>query len=537
MGITHSKVSAKSDGADTSLVRPSDWNAPHVITTLPTIVGVGSSASGTGDVVPTLPSGHQANDILLLFRQSSNEANSIPTGYTKLGPMSGIVPGPASGATRIVVAWKRDNGSESDPTVVDTGDHTLAQIMAVRGCPTSGDPFLCVGATRKITASTTGTASAGATPIDNCLVVNAWAHSLDTASTVFSSPINSNLANLTLQINVSTTDGFGGGIGVVTGEKASEGGFAATTVTETSTTDVSVTFIMLPAGVLVRSGLTDIQVFSCATANDTWTKPTSAKTIEIFAIGGGGSGGAGRNAATASGGGGGGGGLRAMDVFPASLLPATLAVVAGAGGAATANSDGASGNSGSNSTVNDGTRTFISGSGGVGGGGGTSNSGGVGGNGGSYGGAAAAGTQTNGTAGGGGGTGGTTAAAGGSGFGQPAAGGGGGAGGGTTQAASAGGGAVCAGAGGGGGRANTNVGTGGNSINNQLAGGATAGANGSDSPYPTLGGSGAAGGTSAAGPGGQGGWPGGGGGGGGSQAGAQRGGAGGDGDVVIITHI
>ncbi len=29
MSITHSKVSAKSDGGDTTLVRPSDWNAAH----------------------------------------------------------------------------------------------------------------------------------------------------------------------------------------------------------------------------------------------------------------------------------------------------------------------------------------------------------------------------------------------------------------------------------------------------------------------------------------------------------------------------
>lgn len=31
MGITHSFVSGKSDGSDTSLVKPSDWNAAHVI--------------------------------------------------------------------------------------------------------------------------------------------------------------------------------------------------------------------------------------------------------------------------------------------------------------------------------------------------------------------------------------------------------------------------------------------------------------------------------------------------------------------------
>lgn len=31
MGINHAKVSLKSDGADETLIRPSDWNAPHII--------------------------------------------------------------------------------------------------------------------------------------------------------------------------------------------------------------------------------------------------------------------------------------------------------------------------------------------------------------------------------------------------------------------------------------------------------------------------------------------------------------------------
>jgi hypothetical protein len=31
MSLTHAKVSAKSDGGDATLVRPSDWNADHVL--------------------------------------------------------------------------------------------------------------------------------------------------------------------------------------------------------------------------------------------------------------------------------------------------------------------------------------------------------------------------------------------------------------------------------------------------------------------------------------------------------------------------
>ena len=49
--VKHSKVSAVADGADTSLVRPSDWNADHTLT------GVGTAASldaGVANGVATL---------------------------------------------------------------------------------------------------------------------------------------------------------------------------------------------------------------------------------------------------------------------------------------------------------------------------------------------------------------------------------------------------------------------------------------------------------------------------------------------------
>jgi hypothetical protein len=55
-GVTHTKVSAKSDGADTSLILPSDWNAQHTvdwgedadITT--SAVGDAAAAGATGEV-------------------------------------------------------------------------------------------------------------------------------------------------------------------------------------------------------------------------------------------------------------------------------------------------------------------------------------------------------------------------------------------------------------------------------------------------------------------------------------------------------
>lgn len=496
----------------------------------PTFVAAGVSASGTGDITPGLPAGHTTNDILLLFVQSSNQTATAPAGWAQLGPAAGFGTAATALSTRGTIFWKRHDGSEVDPTVTDTVDHTLGQIVGIRGCVTTGDPFLCIGTTKpKLTASTTGTASAGATPWEQCLVVNAFFHGLDSATAVFSSWTNASLASITEAIDVATADGTGGGIGVAYGVLTNAGNFVATTVTETSTTDVSVTFIMLPAGITKRAGFIDRQVFLTPGFADTWTKPTGAMIVDMVAIGGGASGSAGRNAATAAGGGGGGGGATKGFRYGAGPLAATLTVTAGAGGAATAHVDGTASNAGNTSSVTG----QLGAAGGAAAGVSATGSGGLGGNGGGAGTASAAGVETFGIQRPGGGTGGTTAGAGGSG--QDNAGGA-GAGGGTSQAASAGGSTGVAGAGGGGGRSNTNVGTGGYGAGLNI-GGASASAAGTDSAFPELGGGGGAGGTSASGTGGTGGWPGGGGGGGGSQSGAQGGGKGGDGVVVITTFI
>lgn len=71
------------------------------------------------------------------------------------------------------------------------------------------------------------------------------------------------------------------------------------------------------------------------TANDTWTKQTGAKVVEVICFGAGGGGGAGTKGATNvtrwAGGGGAGGGLSRM-IFGAATLGATETVVVGTGG-------------------------------------------------------------------------------------------------------------------------------------------------------------------------------------------------------------
>jgi hypothetical protein len=75
--------------------------------------------------------------------------------------------------------------------------------------------------------------------------------------------------------------------------------------------------------------------YANANAWQVWNKPNNCKFVYIFAIGGGGGGGGGRTSAitNATGGGGGGGSAITISLFPSSMLPDTIYIQVGLGGA------------------------------------------------------------------------------------------------------------------------------------------------------------------------------------------------------------
>lgn len=306
--------------------------------TLPTIVSVGTQFSGTGVPTATLPGTHATGDILVLCIQQSNEADyAAPAGYTRLGPQNGVNTAAAAGATKLCIFWKRDGGSEVAPTLTDSGDHTFGVMFAVRGCPTSGDPFRMFGQAWKFTASTTGTGDVGTTRTANSLVVTIFAHAVDSASAQASAPTNASLANVTEQFDGSTTDGTGGGLVVVSGEAATPGPVVATTLTwANSTVDVSTTLAFVPEDSFPVPRGPEVWTFigSPTDLDDTWVKPDGARKVLVQLCDGGGGGSGGNTTTTAAGGGGGGGGGYDEAWFEAEELGATVTVHAGKGGAA-----------------------------------------------------------------------------------------------------------------------------------------------------------------------------------------------------------
>lgn len=306
--------------------------------TIPTIVSVGTAFSGTGTPTATLPGTHTTNDILVLCIQQSNESNyAAPTGYTRLGPQNGIGAAATAGSVKLCLFWKRDNGSESAPTLTDSGDHTYGVMFAVRGCPTTGDPFRMIGQNWKFTASTTGTGDVGTIRQVNSLVVTIFAHAIDSASAQSSGQTNATLSNVTEQFDGSTTDGTGGGIAIISGEATAVGEIAATTVTwASSTVDVSTTISFVPddSFPVPRGPEVWTYIGSPPDLDDTWVKPSGARKVFAQICDGGGGGSGGNTTTTAAGGGGGGGGGYDEAWYEAEELGSTVTVHAGKGGAA-----------------------------------------------------------------------------------------------------------------------------------------------------------------------------------------------------------
>lgn len=538
---------------DDQITRAQMANAPATIGA-PTVVSVGAAFGSTGVPTATFPSTHALNDILVLCLQQSNQANvAAPTGYKQIGPQNGIGDAAAAGSTKLSVFWKRDNGSETVPTIPDTGDHTYGFMFTVRGCPTTGDPFRFMGNAWKFTASTSGTGPTGKTSIDKSLVLTIFAHGINSASAQATGAANSSLSSVTEQFDGATTDGTGGGLVLVSGIEAAAGDVSATTLTwGSSTVDVSMMFAAIPAAethlLAARNAEKIVYIGSAPDLDDQFAQPSGVRSIKVQLCDGGGSGSSGNTTTTAAGGGGGGGGGYAEADYRPEDLAAVVTVHAGKGGAAPTALNQA-GNPGVLSEFDKGNRGPLTSTSRIAGTAATAAASADGGNGGCGSGAglaspavaatrisieaATAGAAYGGVGGRGGS--GTTAPTGGS----PAyEGGGGGESGGDTDAAIASannGWSVKGGGGGSGGRTNTNVsgsGHGGGAAGVNSANGA-AGADSAKLPY---GGSGGVGGGSGTVTGGPGGFPGGGGGGGGGAAGGF-GGRGGHGCVVVTSYF
>jgi hypothetical protein len=214
----------------------------------PVFTAAGTFQGSASTATPGIPAGTVADDILLLFVESENEAVTLSTaqGFVEIGQAG---QGTAGGATssRIAVFWKRATGSDSAPTVADAGDHVACRILGFRGCKTSGNPWNGTPTwTHDAVSDTTLDAAGPTTTAADCLVVIGAANIIDTNTSQTVNYTNGNLTGLAgTGAGDNTNQGTGGGFNVGTGVKATAGAVGNTTVTWGANTQKSVVVLAL----------------------------------------------------------------------------------------------------------------------------------------------------------------------------------------------------------------------------------------------------------------------------------------------------
>lgn len=250
----------------------------------PAVRSVGAIASGVGDITPALGAGHTTNDIILIYVESAQTIATPPTGYAHVADSPQDSAGALAAATVLSVLWKRHDGSETDPTITDTGNHTMARIVVVSGCITTGDPWDVTSGSTDSAASTSVSVPGDTTTVADTLCLASAAQNLPDGDTTteFGAPTNASLTSLTERIDNTTSAGNGGGLWVVSGVKAAAGTVDATTCTSVTDPDRrAYHFVALkpPVSAVDLSGVSTIVVNSTGQARQTHTLDVTSTVV------------------------------------------------------------------------------------------------------------------------------------------------------------------------------------------------------------------------------------------------------------------
>lgn len=217
---------------------------------LPTVVGVGTPAGGAGDVTPTKHASTTTGDDCWLAIEANG--NQVPLTLDDWTLVDSSV-GAGAGSTGIAVFHQKEAG-QGNPTITDVGNHLFAVILTTRGGHATS-PANASADDREEAVDTSGSSPGLTTTVNECLVVDFVATSIDSTTPTWADWANASLANLAEVFEGGTDAGSGGGIAINTGEKATAGTVNATTVTTPNDHKAFVKIAIAPA-----AGSTDATV-------------------------------------------------------------------------------------------------------------------------------------------------------------------------------------------------------------------------------------------------------------------------------------
>jgi hypothetical protein len=258
-------------------------------------------ASGTftswvnGNTAVPYPATMAADDVCLLVVESENQAITLTTanGFVEVLPWSpqfaGIGAPPTNPASRLAVFWKRTTGGDLAPVVTDSGNHTTGRIHCFSGVIASGTPWdTGAGGNDGGANDTSATIPGSTTTRANTLVVLITSTSFNgtsAAQCTNATWANASLTNLTERSDNTNTAGLGGGHCMATGDKASAGLYATTTVTLANTSfKGAISLALMPPPVM--STIYGINITAIYRINPVNSVPTAVFSAAPFPFAG-----------------------------------------------------------------------------------------------------------------------------------------------------------------------------------------------------------------------------------------------------------
>lgn len=238
-------------------------------------VASGGQASGTGAITAALPAGIQTDDFLLLVVETANEAVTVNTGgWTAVsGSPQGTGTAGGTAATRLSVYYRIADGTETNVSIADSGNHQVASISSWSGVdPTA--PINASAGSIGSTASTSLTFPSITTTADNCEILLIEAHALpdSNTNTQTTGHTNSNLSSISTKVEFNTSAGNGGGFSVASGLQSTAGSTGTSTAScGTSSTHGYITLALKPAPLATRTG----DLAATETGNDSFSSTGS----------------------------------------------------------------------------------------------------------------------------------------------------------------------------------------------------------------------------------------------------------------------
>lgn len=212
---------------------------------------VGTMASGTGDVTPTLTT-NVSGDVILLLVETAIQAVATPSGYA-ITPCS---PQDNAANSRLSAFWKYSNGSESNPLITDPGDHAIVHHVIVSGCDQT-DPFDTVVGIWNAGSVTAVVLPGYRTRVADTASLMAVSWHIDNAGPLATWGTNTDLTGFAEIADLGGIDGNGGGITMASGTKAVAGTVGVTQVTySTGAAFGAITFVFRPPQVTSRTAST-----------------------------------------------------------------------------------------------------------------------------------------------------------------------------------------------------------------------------------------------------------------------------------------